>query len=273
MNIIDAHIHIWHSGTPRGAHRQAPYSALEVLSDMDQAGVSAAIIQPPAWDASANAIAIEAARAHPTRLAILGNFPLDHPNRLEILKNWKTQPNMLGLRYILNDPVHLQWIESHELDWLWSTAQDASIPIAIAASSHLQVFEMIAKRYPRLKLIIDHLGVPLDATGEKAFAQMRFLTDLAAYPHIAIKATAVPAYAVDSYPYRSIEPHVKALFQAFGAHRFFWGSDITKLQCSWTQCIELFTHEYTWIGPEDKKLVMGQALAKWLDWENLIQAK
>ena len=49
MKIIDAHIHIWQNGSPRKAHRQTPYSALEVLKDMDLAGVSAAIIQPPAW--------------------------------------------------------------------------------------------------------------------------------------------------------------------------------------------------------------------------------
>ena len=268
MNIIDAHIHIWHSGTPRGAHRQAPYSALEVLSDMDQAGVSAAIIQPPAWDASANAIAIEAARAHPTRLAILGNFPLDHPNRLEILRSWKQPTNMLGLRYILNDPVHLQWIENHELDWLWSTAQDEGIPIAIAASSHLQIFTFIAKHYPHLKLIIDHLGVPLDATGAQAFSQMGILKGLAAFPNIAIKATAVPAYATDPYPYNSIEADVKFIYEAFGPERFFWGSDITKLQCTWTQCIDLFLHEYHWIGQEEKELVMGKALANWLNWLN-----
>ena len=267
MKIVDAHIHIWQSGTPRKAHRQMPYSAREVLKDMDLAGVNAAIIQPPAWDPQSNQIAIEAAKQYPTRFGILGNFSLDAPDRLDILKNWKQTPNMLGLRYILNDPIHLTWMQGNELDWLWSTAQDGSIPIAIAASSHLQVFATIAKRYPSLKLIIDHLGVPLDATGDAAFLQMPTLLDLAKFPNIAIKATAVPAYAKDAYPYKSIESSIKLIYQAFGPHRFFWGSDITKLNCTWKQCIELFTEEYDWIGQEEKELVMGQALLNWLDWQ------
>jgi predicted TIM-barrel fold metal-dependent hydrolase len=266
MKIIDAHIHIWQSGSPRKAHRQTPYSALDVLKDMDLAGISAAIIHPPAWDSNANLIAIDAARQHPTRFGILGNFPLDDPNRLTILKNWKEQPQMLGLRFILNEPIHLTWMSGYELDWLWSIAQDANIPIALAASSHLQVFALIAKRFPELKLIIDHLGVPVDAKGHKAFLQMPILQELAIFPNIAIKATAVPAYATDPYPYKSIETNVQLIYQAFGAERFFWGSDITKLDCSWSECIDLFLNDYTWIGQEEKKLVMGQALANWLDW-------
>ena len=42
--------------------------------------VDAAVIHPPAsWDPHANELAVEAARQHPDRLAILGNFPLDRP--------------------------------------------------------------------------------------------------------------------------------------------------------------------------------------------------
>ena len=68
MFIADAHIHLWEKGTPRSAHRQLPYMSGEALKDMDQAGVNVAIIQPPAWDPDANAIAIEAASKHPSRL-------------------------------------------------------------------------------------------------------------------------------------------------------------------------------------------------------------
>lgn len=267
MKIIDAHVHIWESGKPRGAHRQEPYSAAEILVDMQLAGVDAAIIQPPAWDPNANQIAIEAARQHPQRFGILGNFALDskHPER--ILKSWKQQTGMLGLRYILNEPKHRDWMMSHDLDWLWSGAQENSIPIAIAASSHLEVLATIAKRYPKLKLIVDHLGVPLDTTGDVAFLQIPSLKFLSQFPNIAIKATAIPAYAADSYPYPSIEKYIQQTYTYFGPERFFWGSDITKLKCTWRQSIDLFLNIYHWISPQEIDLVMGKALIQWLDWD------
>ena len=64
--IVDAHIHLWGKGKPRAAHRKAPYSKEQALADMDAAGVDAAVIQPPAWDPDANAIAV-AVTAHAMR--------------------------------------------------------------------------------------------------------------------------------------------------------------------------------------------------------------
>ena len=73
MLIVDSHVHIWATGTPSPAHRQlAALSGDELLREMDDAGIDAAVIQPPGWDATSNEVAVEAARRHPDRFAILG---------------------------------------------------------------------------------------------------------------------------------------------------------------------------------------------------------
>ena len=82
MLIVDAQVHIWSSGKPTNAtHRQVPaFTKDDLLKEMDEAGVDAAVIHPPSsWDPNSNELAVEAARQHPDRLAILGNFPLDRP--------------------------------------------------------------------------------------------------------------------------------------------------------------------------------------------------
>jgi predicted TIM-barrel fold metal-dependent hydrolase len=86
MLIVDAQIHIWKSSKPNPNHRQiADYSADDALKEMDEAGVTAAVIHPPGWDPNANALAVEAARQHPNRFAILGNFPLDRPESRSLI--------------------------------------------------------------------------------------------------------------------------------------------------------------------------------------------
>ena len=266
MRIVDAHIHIWAKGTPRAAHRQQPYSAEEALADMAAAGVDAAVIQPPAWDPDANALAIDAARRHPDRFAVLGNFPLDAPDGPRTLARWKSQPGMLGLRYILNEPRHARWLAGEEMEWLWHGAVEHDVPIALAAAAYLPQVAELAKRHPRLRLLIDHLGVPLNATGDAAFRQLPDLVALARHPNVAIKATGVPAYAEDPYPYRSIHEPLRRIYDAFGPRRFFWGTDITKMPCTWRECVTLFTEELRWIAREDLHWVMGDALCEWLDW-------
>src|SRR5256886_2524134 len=88
--------------TPRTA---ASVTKDALLTEMDAAGVDAAVIHPPtSWDPNANELAIEAARQHPDRLAILGNFPRDKPESRALIDGWKKRPGMLGLRFTFLQP-------------------------------------------------------------------------------------------------------------------------------------------------------------------------
>ena len=112
MLIVDAQVHIWGSGKPTNPnHRQVPvYSKDDVLKEMAEAGVDAAIIHPPAsWDPHANELAVEAARQHPDRFAILGNFPLERPESRALIDGWKSRPGMLGLRFVFLQPHQRSW--------------------------------------------------------------------------------------------------------------------------------------------------------------------
>ena len=105
MKIVDAQVHIWSQGTPSGQHRQiSSYSANDCLKEMDAAGVDAAVLHPPGWDPNDVEVAIEAARNHPNRFAILGHFPLDKPESRSLIDSWKSRPGMLGLRFFFLQP-------------------------------------------------------------------------------------------------------------------------------------------------------------------------
>ena len=73
MLIIDAQVHIWGSGKPSDHHRQtSSYTAEELISEMDQAGVDGAVLHPPSWDAGSNEMAIEAVKRYPDRFCTPG---------------------------------------------------------------------------------------------------------------------------------------------------------------------------------------------------------
>ena len=73
---------------------------------------------------------------------------------------------------------------------------------------------------------------------------------LAKYPNVAVKATGQAGYAEDAYPFRSFHKHLHRCFDAFGPERVFWGTDITRMPCSWRQCVTVFTEELPWLkGP------------------------
>src|SRR5713101_2987957 len=240
MLIVDAQIHLWSQGIPTNAlHRQIPsYSAAECLMEMDNGGVQAALIHPPGWDPNSLVVAESAAVHYPDRFAILGQFPLDKPESRELIAGWKTRPGMLGLRFALLQPHQLNWPTDGTMDWLWPACEKAGIPIALMASNFLPTVAKVAE-----------------------------VAALAKFPNVALKATGAAGESSEPYPFRNIHKYIEQLYDAFGPQRFFWGTDITRMPCSWLQCVTMFTEELPWLKGQDLELVMGRAVCDWLGWK------
>ncbi|MBM3941631.1 MAG: hypothetical protein FJ316_01655 [SAR202 cluster bacterium] len=269
MLIVDAQVHIWSQGIPTNrAHRQIPrFSKDDLLKEMDEGGVTAAVIHPPGWDPNGNQVAIDAARQHPDRLAILGHFPLDKPESRKLVAGWKKNPGMLGLRFSFTQPHMATWMTDGTMNWLWPEVEKAGIPVALQASANLSVVGKVAQQYPRVKLIIDHLGRPSGSKDAAAWANLPELLALGKHPNVAVKATGAPSYTSAGYPFKPIHGYLRQIYEAFGPQRMFWGTDITRMPCSWNQCVTLFTEELPWLPQKDKELVMGRALCNWIGWK------
>lgn len=273
MQIVDAQIHLWGSGLPSNAsHIQVTHFTPEEASPlMDKGGVDAAVIHPPGWDPNSTEMAFKAVRDYPGRFAIMGSLPLDDPASRDHIATWRDQPGMLGLRYtFLHDPAR-QWLKDGTFDWLWAAAEQAQVPIAMLATDALAEIGGIAERHPSLKLTIDHMGGRGGLTTLKdhaAMIHMPQLVALAKHPNIAVKATGAPGYSAEPYPFPIIQTYLRRIFDAFGPERMFWGTDITKMPCSWRQCVTMFTEELPWLKGRDQELVMGRAVCEWLGWKH-----
>jgi len=266
MIIVDGQIHLWAKGTPSAHHRQEPYSAEQAIAGMDEAGVDRALVHPVPWDPDSNELAQAAVRQYPERFAIMGWFYLDDPQGRDIVAHWKERPGMVGLRFYTNDRHPQSWFTDGTLDWLWPAAERAGVPVSLGAAMFLPTVGQIAERHPGLKLIVDHMGVPRASKGEAAYRFQPELLALAKHPNVAVKATGQAGYAEDEYPFRSLHSHLHRCFDAFGPERMFWGTDITRMPCTWRQCVTLFTEELPWLKGRDLDHVMGEALCSWVGW-------
>ena len=112
------------------------------------------------------------------------------------------------------------------------------------------------------------MGVPRATEGaDAAYRNLPQLLALANHPNVAVKATGQAGYALDPYPFYSIHDALHRVFDAFGPRRMFWGTDITRIHCTWRQCVTLFTEELPWLKGADLELVMGQAFCDWIGWD------
>ena len=271
MQIVDAQIHLWGEGLPSNlSHRQVTsFTSEEAIAMMDEGGVDAAVIHPVPWDPNSHQVALEAIESYPGRFAMLGDVPLMDPQSKGRVATWLDQPGVLGLRYVLlNDPER-KWLRDGDIDWLWPAAEEAGVPIAVLATDSMDLIGGVAERHPRLRLTIDHLGGRGGMTTLKDHEAMTHMPDLLAlakHPNVAVKATGAPGYSGESYPFPAMQTYLRQIYDAFGPERMFWGTDITKMPCSWRDCVTMFTEELSWLSEDDKGLIMGDAVCAWWGW-------
>jgi predicted TIM-barrel fold metal-dependent hydrolase len=235
---------------------------------MDEGGVDRAIIVPPSWEGDRNDLALEAARKHPDRFAVMGRLDPDAPGAREQIPRWREQPGMLGLRFLFHTPLMRQPFLDGRFDWVWGEAERYGHPVMVLLHhAYLDRMDAIAAKYPALKLVIDHLGL---VTGEKdahAFRDLDKLLALAKHPNVAVKSSALPCYTDEAYPYRGLHPHIRRVYDAFGPRRMFWGSDQSRSPVSYRQGIEMFTRHIPWLTAEDKEWIMGRGVCEWIGWK------
>ena len=274
MLIVDAQVHIWGANTPERpwparleAHRDVPIDEDELRREMDAAGVDRVVIVPPSWEGDRNDLALAAAAAHPDRFAVMGRLDSEAADARDRLRTWRAQPGMLGLRFTFHAPMLLPPLTEGRMDWVWAEAERLDIPIMVLVShAHTHLIDRVAERHPGLRLVMDHLALTRLTYDEDAFRDLDRLLALARRPNVAVKASALPCYTRDAYPYRKLHPYIRRVYDAFGPQRMFWGTDLSRLPCTYHQGVTMFTEEIPWLSAEDKNWIMGRGVCEWLGW-------
>jgi L-fuconolactonase len=283
--VIDSQVHLWEAHRPDrpwpaeqvgkpsfvtmpGArpHRPEPLGAEELLGMMDKAGVDRAVIVPPSPVGDSNDTALEAAIKYPSRFAVMGRFNPEADGARERLESWLDQPGMLGIRMTFFKPHWARWLEPGVIDWYWSELEQLDIPLMALAFGRIKEIGKLAERHPGLTVIIDHMGRQSALRDDEAFADLDEMLALAKLPNVTIKASSLPCYTNDAYPFPKLTPYLKRTFDAFGADRMMWGSDVTRLPCSYRECLDHFAKELPFLNADDRARVLGGTAAKLLRW-------
>lgn len=285
MIITDAQVHVWEAHRPDrpwpeeqraspsfvavpGArpHRAEPIGAAEMIRMMDGAGVQRAVIVPPSPAGDCNATALEAAAQYPDRFAVMGRFDPMAPGARERLAHWLEQPHMAGIRLTFHKPQWANWLDDGSIAWFWQACERLQIPLMLLIPGRLDAVAAVAQRHPGLTLVLDHLARRSDLRDAACFADLDRLLRLAALPNVAVKASAVPCYSNAPYPFANLDAYLQRIYEHFGPMRTFWGSDVSRLPCSYRQAVEHFTRELRFIPAADLPWVMGGALSRVLRW-------
>ncbi len=207
--------------------QERPSTVETLIASMDEAGVAkAAVVHSSTTYGFDNSYVVDACNRYADRLIAVGSVDVLAPDALRTIGVW-VDKGLAGLRVFtggstkdfdpseLDDPrVYPAW---ELLGELGLTMCIQTGPVGLAAVTSL------ARRFPNVPIILDHLGRP-DVTDGAPYDAAQSLFDLASVENIFFKLT--PRIMGDSQKGAATpETLFPKLVEVFGAQRMAWGSN------------------------------------------------
>lgn len=275
MIIVDSQVHAYEANTPQRPWHSVPnwpdhVTGDEMVAAMDEVGVDGAIFISAfslyRYDAS---YAVEVAKAHPDRLAIVKPVDADDPAVGDVVAEWKRTKGAVGIRiWLTRDAGRAP--DDPGLDRIARAAVRHGFPVNIHCWDNLDVADAVIARHPDTRFIIDHMGIlqpRVPPAPSEPWAVLPKVLELAKRPNAVIKVSGACTLAREPYPFPDIWDPLKRIFDAWGFERCLWGTDWTRAFAvvNYEQAVRPFL-ETSRLSETECALLMGGACMKAYNW-------
>lgn len=236
--IVDIHPHIISDNAERYARKPLfgvqsdwsqtrPVTIEGLVAVMDEAGVAkAAIVQSSTCYGFDNSYLVDSVAKYPGRFTAVGSVDVFQPDSPKTIAQW-VKRGVSGLRLFTGgstqafDPSSLDDPRSFPT---WDCCGELGLSMAIQTDpSGLAQVAGLAKRFPKVRIVLDHLGRP-DVTDGPPYKKASSLFGLAPFDNIYLKLT--PRIMGDVQKGQaSAATFFPRLVEVFTAKRLAWGSN------------------------------------------------
>ena len=271
MTVIDIHPHVISTDTrrypraPIGGHqsdwsRDRPVSYMEMIAAQDKAGISkAALVQASTCYGHDNSYVADAVAAHPKRFTGVFSCDILLPDAVQTMAHWMSK-GLTGMRLFTTGstmPGQAGWLDDPRALPAWRLAEDKNLPVCLQMTAQAipQVIGIVQK-FPRLRLILDHLARPKQDDGPP-YSGADSLWSLAAHPNVFLKVTErnlVGARSGKATP----ETFFGKLVGAFGANRIAWGSNYPASEKSLPDLVALAKETLAFLPASDREWIFSR---------------
>lgn len=235
---IDIHPHIISDDTTRYARvplfgvqsdwsKERPVTIDGLVAAMDKAGVrKAAIVQSSTCYGFDNSYVVDAITQFPGRFTAVGSVDMCDAAAPATIAQW-VKRGLSGLRLFTGGSTaafDTSGLDDPRSFAAWSACSELNLAVAIQTDpTGLAQVCGLAKRFPKVRIVLDHLGRP-DITDGPPYKRAVSLFALAAFENIYFKVT--PRIFGDAKKGQATpETFFPRLLEVFGSNRLAWGSN------------------------------------------------
>ena len=244
--------------------QERPSTVEALIAAMDQAGVAkAAVVHSSTTYGFDNSYVVDGCNQYPGRLAAVGSVDVLQPDAPERIREWAAR-GLAGLRLFTGgstkefDPSELDDPRSFPA---WELCAELGLPMCIQTGPiGLPQVTALAKRFPAVAIILDHLGRP-EVTDGAPYAQAQSLFELAPLENIYLKLT--PRIFGDVRKGQATpETFFPRVVEAFGARRMAWGSNFPTSPGTLAEILATAQAGLACLGEEDREWIFSKTARK-----------
>jgi L-fuconolactonase len=235
--MIDAHFHIWQLArgdygwlTPAMGriHRDVALDDWRRVSR--PCGITGGVVVQAAPTEAETQFLLQQADGAPDVLGVVGWTDLRAPEAPARIAVLAANAKLKALRPMLQDIADPDWILQDALAPAFAAMLDCSLAFdALVKPVHLPRIQALARRYPALRIVVDHGAKPDIAAGHwQSWADD--LAALASAPQVVCKLSGLWTEAAPDASVSALAPCMRHVLACFGAERVLWGSDWPVLE-------------------------------------------
>jgi L-fuconolactonase len=271
---IDAHYHLWQlsvrdqpwtAGLP-GLRRD--FTLDELRPQLAEAGLRAGVLVQTVPVAEETPEMLTAADSADEIAGVVGWADLRAPDvadRLAALAEGAGGRWLAGIRHGVQDEHDQDWLMRPEvLRGLTAVADAGLVYDLLVRSDQVPMCERVARRMPGLRLVLDHGGKPLIASG-MLDPWREHVTGLAHCQNVAVKLSGLLTEAGPGADAAALRPYSDHLLGAFGPDRTMFGSDwpVSTLRAGYAQVARLTTELLAGLSSGERAAVFGATATAW----------
>ncbi len=263
---IDAHQHFW--APARGDYgwmdpadpvlaRNYRLADLEPL--LDRHGIAATVLVQAAPTIEETEYMLGIADSTRRVAGVVGWIDFENPDHIRHLTRFANHEKFRAVRPMIQDIPDDDWMLKPELDWAFRalSAHDVAFD-ALGFPRHLGRFIALFKRYPDLRIIVDHCMKPQIA--DKGFDDWapgikRIAEETGAY----CKLSGIVTEAADGWSVEDLKPYADHVLESFGPGRVVWGSDwpVCTLRATYDQWVDATDTLLAGLSADERAGVLG----------------
>jgi len=265
--VVDAHHHFWDPGrfgypwmSPETKVLARPFLPRDLKGLIAEVGVTRTVLVQTISSLDETRWFLKLAEANEFIAGVVGWVDLRSSDLPNVLDEFTSHPKFKGVRHQVEDEPDESWlIREDVLHGLGELAR-RNIPYdLLVRTPHLKFVPKIARRFPNLRMVIDHIAKPPIARGEMK-EWVRELAPVAKIPNVLCKLSGMITEADwKGWKVQNLAPYVDFVIEKFGPKRLMFGSDwpVCLLAGSYRQVWETLQELLYSVSGEDKSRVFG----------------